>query len=251
MDNFSVCNDRWARLGSITVICVGFIFSSNSSDAKTIKVSMAELPTLSETPTKGVLIDMLKAFEAVDPANNYEITVVPFSRSIQNVLNGTADVHMPIIRPKNEANFPFKFSNNISFYKVNFVTYSNKLKNLDMSNLKNYSIEVHNSHVDFFDFPVKPVSQIESGLAKVDVGRIDMFINADVATDPILNERGFKNIRRSFFDHFDATVAYRKDSSDEVDAILMNALEKVRASGKLSSILGDVGAKYNDWQFQK
>ncbi len=243
------CIFKFCSIGSMaTILAMGVLLAAEPASARTIKISLAQLPVLSESPTKGVFIDVIKAMAEIDPQNTYEISVVPFARSLLSVQDGLADVHIPLIRPPSETDLPYRLSQKINFYKVNFVLYSNKNKALDIENLQQYSIETDNAHTNFFKFPVKPVSAIEAGLVKVDLKRLDGFIFSDVATDPVLKERGYKNIRQSFFSAFDVTTVYKKDSSNEVDDIMVSALDKLKANGRLAAILGPVITQYVDWQ---
>jgi hypothetical protein len=61
----------------------------------TLVASLAEIPGLADSNEEGVLVDIVKAIDEVWEEGTIEIIVAPFARSIQNVINGDADFHIP------------------------------------------------------------------------------------------------------------------------------------------------------------
>jgi polar amino acid transport system substrate-binding protein len=57
------------------------------------------MPVYAESKDKGVLVDLAKAM-AKTSGKDIEIQVVPFNRSIHDVIEGKADFHMPLIKMK-------------------------------------------------------------------------------------------------------------------------------------------------------
>ena len=76
-----------------------------------LKASIAQLPVLSESPEKGIFVELVKALDEVYEEGTIEIEVYPFARSVENVLRGNADFHIPSFRNPviPESSLPFAF----------------------------------------------------------------------------------------------------------------------------------------------
>jgi len=157
--------------------------------ASDMKASLAKMPVYAVTADKGVLVDLTKAM-AKTSGKAIEIQVVPFNKSMHDLMDGKADFHMPLIKPENVDEAKLNYANSKeTIFHVNFVLYTNKNKPIDKSKLKDYRIETDLAHVGYFDFPVKGSTRIDSSLKKVNAGRIDGFIFCGFRLRPHRQER--------------------------------------------------------------
>jgi len=67
-----------------------FLMSSNSAFCRDLKVSLGYIPSLSESPDQGYLVDFVRAMDEIYTEGSIIITVYPFPRSLQNVVHGLA-----------------------------------------------------------------------------------------------------------------------------------------------------------------
>jgi polar amino acid transport system substrate-binding protein len=179
--------------------------------AETLRVSVAEFPDHLYTPT---LIEMLKYAATKTPGVGLEISTAPFARSLDAVIEGRADMHLPLIRPPHPEGLPFAVTE-ASIAPAPFVLYTNKDKPIDMAALKEpgkYKIETDVAHVSYFDFPVVGGANAESSLMKVDAGRIDGYIFAGTTSDAVIQALGLKNIHRTLYKTFDVVGVLPKEA---------------------------------------
>ena len=215
--------------------------------AKIIKASFAKMPQYSENVDKGVLIDLIKAIEKT-LGEKIERVVVPFPRSVNNVIEGKADFHVPIIElPESKSkNLPYDYSTETIFH-VNFALYTNKTKAIEIKNLKNLNLETDRAHIDYFEFPIKPSAGIENSLKKIAAGRIDGFIFADFATDPVLKKLKFSNIKRQLFKVYDVKIILSKGTKGgAIDKKISVAIAKLKKSGEFGKIMSIIDKPYKD-----
>jgi len=232
----------------ILLLVVSLIFTFGLN-AKVKKASFAKMPGYAESVNKGILIDFVKAIEKV-AGIKIDRVVVPFARSVNNVVTGEADFHLPLIKlPESKSkNLPYDYSTETIFH-VNFVLYTNKSKNIAVNNLKGKIVETDRAHIDYFEFPIKPSAGIENSLKKLDAGRIDGFIFADLATDPVLKKLNSKNIKRQLFKRYDVKIILKKGGKGgEIDKLLSVAIAKLRKSGEYDRIMSVLDKPYSDWQ---
>jgi polar amino acid transport system substrate-binding protein len=221
----------------------------SSALAKDYSASIAKMPVYAESTEKGVLVDLVKAI-ATASGNNISIQVHPFARSMDNVINRKVDFHLPMILNPNVGEDKLDYDHSTeTIFHVNFVLYSNKNKILDKNNLAGAKIDTDRAHTQYFPFPTEASSDLEGSLKKVDIGRIDGFIFADQASDPIIKAAGLKNIHRQLYQTFDVKIILPKgEKGKEVDQMFTEAIKKLRESGEYQKIMGVVDQKYDDWQ---
>lgn len=220
-----------------------------SVKAEVYKASLAILPVAAESSEKGILVDLVKMW-AKETGNEIEIKLYPFKRSMKNVEKGVADFHLPMIRNPymDENKLDFTFSTSTIFY-VNFVLYTNKNKPVDRNKLANYKIATDAAHEEFFNFPVESDFRIENSLNKLHAGRIDGYIFADVEADPVLKQLGFTNIKRELYKVYEAHAVLPKgERKNTVDAMITDAMDKVKKSGAWAKLMSPVYHEYVDWQ---
>jgi polar amino acid transport system substrate-binding protein len=217
--------------------------------AENYKASLAEMPLHAVSNTEGIQVDLVKAIAKVS-GNIISIEVCPFARSINNVVTGKADFHIPLIKNDviPEAKLPYAYSTETLFH-TNFVLYTLKGSPVNTTNLASYKVETDRAHVEYFPFKISPSNTIEQSLNKLKIGRIDAFIFADSPSDAELKKLGFKNIQRRLYKRFDVkAVLPRNEHGKQVDAMLTKAIEDLRKNGTLHKIEGATDAPYNDWQ---
>ena len=226
--------------------------------AQDLKASLAYLPKISESPDKGPFVDLVKAISEIYTGGTIQISVSPMARSIDNVISGGADFHIPMIRntvvPANS--LPYKCSTE-ALGKVVFVIYSNKEKPITLNMLKTakdekpfpYRLETGRGLEAFFDFPVTPSNALDQSLKKVDAGRVDGFIWAQEEADYTVRTLALKSVHREFYFAFDDIIVLPKGpKGDQLDAMFTKLIKSLRESGKLQAVHAKIHLPYNDWQ---
>jgi polar amino acid transport system substrate-binding protein len=240
---------KLSNLFSLLILLLFVFLSAAHAEGKKYKAAIAQMPVISESPTKGVLVFLVKAWDdAVD--DQIEIGVFPFKRALSNALSGEADFEFPFIKNPKLKTVPAEYDYSTTpVYNVNFVLYYNKNKKIDRSAIDKFIITTDAAHVELFDFKIGAEFDVEAALKKLEVGKIDGFIHADVACDPILKNLGLKNVGRELFDVFPvhAILAKGKQGSD-VDKMLTEAVKRVKASGKHAELMDPIYKSYDNWQ---
>lgn len=219
--------------------------------------SLAQIPGLADSPDKGAFVDIVKAIAKIYPGK-ITIEVVPFERSINNVLEGRADFHIPILRnPANTAlKLPYRYATEKTG-SVPIVIYSNKDKiitkmTIDAAIAKGgkfpYTIEVAGGLEPVYPFPCMSSNNSEASLQKVQNKRIDAFLFGN-EIDQSLKSLKLNAIHRELYGNFDDAIIIPKGpKGDEIDRILSNCLRKLNASGRLQELYKKVRSPYTDWQ---
>lgn len=217
--------------------------------AEELKVSLAKMPVYAENENKGVLVDLSKML-AKELKMDLNLTVVPFARSIDRTVKRAVDFHMPLIESPGYRNevLPFDYSTATIFH-VNFVLYENKKNPLKLDNMAAYKVETDRAHVNYFPFDAISSSCLECSLKKVNIGRIDGFIFADFASDPLVKMNNLINIKRKLYKVFDVKIVLPKgDRGGRVDQMLVAAIDNLRATGEYQKLMDQIDMPYNDWQ---
>lgn len=215
--------------------------SASWAAGKTWRVSLAQMPGYAESTEKGVLVDFVKAIGKAS-GDKIELQVVPFQRSMNDVQERKVDFHMPMIQlPGSETGTgKYDYSTETIFH-VNFTLYSTKGLNVNPGNVSRFKVETDQAHVDYFGFPIIPSSSIESSLKKVDAGRIDAFIFADLASDPLVDANKLANIKRQLYKRFNVRVVLPKgEHGGPTDKFLSETIARLRASGEMDRIMGAI-----------
>jgi polar amino acid transport system substrate-binding protein len=171
--------------------------------AGSYKASLAQMPIHAESSDEGVFVELVKAI-ALEWGEEVDIRVYPFIRSMKNVIEDEADFHIPLIKNDliPEEDLPYLYSTE-TLLNVNFVLYTTRDIKQDLKKLR---VESDRAHIKYFPFPVMPSSNISSSLKMLSLGRIDAYIFADTATDPVLKKLNLTNIRRSLYKTFEEKV---------------------------------------------
>lgn len=232
-------------------VVVGFMimlcFGMNGYSAG-LKASLGQLPIYSESPEKGILVDLIKAIET-ESGKQISISVMPFARSINNVITGDADFHMPLIAPGNAADGLDYAYSTATIFHVNFVLYTKKNSGITKDNLKNAKVETDIAHTNYFDFNITGSANPEQSLKKVNAGRIDAFVFADFAMDPLIKKNDLTNIKRDLYRTYEVKIVLPKGGTGgTTDTLLSQTIEKIRAKGEYEKIMGIALAPYDNWQ---
>jgi len=245
----------------LTALCVTLsviLLMASPAISKDLVASVAFLPNISESPDKGVFIDLIKAMNEQYPDGKFNIEIFPFSRSIENVVSGKADFHIPMLRNPivPEEKLPFRYAS-VPMGKVTFVIYSRKdnpitkemIEKAMTQNPFPYKISMMRGLEDFFGFPGEGETSIEQMMEKVDKKRIDACIHAQEEADFVLKQVKLKDIHREFYTSFDDVVLVQKgEKGDEADKIVSGSLKALAASGRLEELHSKIHVPYQDWQ---
>jgi polar amino acid transport system substrate-binding protein len=244
----------------IMIFFISFIYGQ--SKKKDLVASLALLPGLVDSPEKGSFVDLVKAIDKVYTEGTIKIEVYPFTRSINNVIKGKADFHLPNIRNPiiPESKLPFRYVN-IPLGPAPMVIYSNiekkitgKMINdaLDKGGKFPYVIELAGGLQDSFPFPNIATNDILQSLKKVQGKRIDAVIFGPEEGDQIVKANKMKNIYRALWANLDDVITIPKGPrGDTANKILTDALLKLKRSGKLKKLHLKIHQPYNNWQPSK
>lgn len=235
-----------------TILCVATLAACVApawAAGKTWKASLAQMPVYAESRDKGVLVDFIKALEKVS-GDKIEYQVVPFPRSMNDVQEKAVDFHLPLIQiPGSEKGTDkFDYSTETIFH-VNFTLYSGKDIHISPETASKFKVETEAAHTAYFNFAVQPSSNLEGSLKKVDAGRLDAFVFADFASDPIVRQNKLTNIKRQLYKRFDVKIVLPQGGrGGATDKFLSDAIGKLVKSGEMAKIMGPIDAPFDNWQ---
>ncbi len=214
---------------------------------------MASMPLSAEIDEKGQIrgayVDLVRALDQLTGSKT-NIIVVPFKRSILNLVEGKADFHIPLIEPPNTdlTVLPYAFSTQ-TLFQVAFVLYTHKNKVLDINNLGKYQIATDSAHTQFLDFEAIGISCLSCTLKMVDAARLDGFIFAQNEIDPYIKELGLKNIHRQLYRNFDVKILIPKGAAGKkIDQYLTSGIQALKESGDYDTLLAPLVSPYREWQ---
>ncbi len=213
--------------------------------AQPYTVAVAQMPGYAESMEKGFLIDLIKAMN-VASGTKITIELVPFARAMDLVQSSRVDFQMPLIKNTtlDDNQLPYLYSTETIFH-VNFVLYTNAANPIDKKKLSAYKIETDAAHVPYFPFPTIPSYDLVGSIKKLEAGRIDGFIFADGATDPIIKDLKLTDIKRELYFRFDVKITLPRNANfAKTDAFLTAAIKKLRASGEYDKIMAPIDAPF-------
>jgi hypothetical protein len=256
---------RGVLRGAIAALLLLLCAAMAAQEEGLLRASLADLPGLSglsgsaDRPGYGPFEELVKAIDEAYRGGRIVMDVYPFARSVNNVLVGAADFHVPSIRnPEvDQGELPYG-TVSVPMGKVAFVIYSNSAKILTRSALKStieaggplqYDIDVAGGIQDQFPFRVSTTNDIERSLKKVSAGRLDALIWAQEDTDLALRALRLANIHREFWMDFDDVIIVPKGSKGErLDRLLSAALTRLSEEGRLEKLHDAIHKPYWDWQ---
>ncbi len=247
-------------VGFMLVVCASFSLSA-AEGPKELTASLGLIPGLIDSPEKGPFVDLVKAIGTCTDGK-IKIETYPLARSVDNVIKGKADFHVPTIRNRaiDESVLPYRFTTE-RYGTVSFVIYSNTEKPITAKMIADaaaqkgkypYNFEVPAGLEGIFGFPGTPSNDVASSLQKVQKKRIDALIWAQEEVDLALRNMKLNAIHRDHWRDLEDTIIIPKGPrGDAVDQILSPAIKKLRASGKLDQLYSKVHRPYDDWQPSK
>jgi len=236
----------------IIIICS---YLSPISQAKELRMSLAILPIHSyldsEGKPTGTLIDLVKAMDEVYTSGTFQTKQYPFPRSLDNVITGRADIHIPLIKAPNfsEKGLGYTFASQ-TMGVVTFVLYSRADKPpLKMDNLDKYNVTTMRGHKAYFPFDVSEDTGNAQGLGKVLRGRTDGYIIEQDTADNYIKANKLKNLRRTNYAQFDfGVVIPTGDRRQEIDSIISDIIIKLKEKGEIERIFKVINTQFVDWQ---
>ncbi len=230
MVSLMIAPGKWAALCLILLLA--------DSLQASVKVSLAQMPTYALSANDGVLVDLIKAVGLVTE-HQVSIEVFPFYRSIHNVMHGDYDIHVPLIKNNliEEDKLPFRYSTATLFY-VNFVIYTLEGSAFDLRRPEDFVIESDRAHIQYFPFEAQPSDSILRSLKKLYAKRIDAYIFADSATDPVLEGLKYKGIKRTLYHVFEVKAVLARDKKALIlDQWLSEGIQSLKQKALYESII--------------
>ncbi len=207
--------------------------------AETIKVTLPLLPPVINQDRTGVLVDLIRLMDEEYSEGVFKIIgVSPFQRSVANV-GRNADVHWPSLeKPGGLKSYDIMYSTE-TFYKVNFVLYTKKGREIALDNLANFKIGTQIGQAEYFPFKTHPKRTLEGGLKMVDNGRLDGFIFSMFETDFALKKTGLETIERNLYGLLNVKMILpNNERGRKIDRIISQVMIKLRANGKYEKLMG-------------
>lgn len=230
-----------------------FLCISASSYAQTYTVLIGDIPGIDS------LITMTEEL-GKEMKVTLEIKKVPIQRMINMMIERQADFGAPMLKIKDPnaiKNLPYLYSTE-SIQQMCFILYTNKSKPIDVENLKNgnskgYKIESDVSNMQMFNFKTLQSTNPAASFKKVNDGLIDGYILGSEPGDTILraSKDSMKNVKRQLWETYDiGYVLSNTDKAAAIDKMIGEGLKKLKANGKMDSIMADVrkSGVYDNWQ---
>ncbi len=241
----------------VTGVLLALVSASGifQAEARDLIASVAIIPPHavkgSDGQASGGFVQIVKAIDGVYTEGNIDIQLYPVARAINMLKSGRADFFIPFIPasdpPAQES--PYGIVSE-TIMQVYFVLYSRaNAPALAMDQLEKYSLETLRGAPEHFPIKIGEIDSIRQGLLKVVAGRLDGFIGEQDAADAYIRMHKIKNLRRTMYTVWNATIAVQKDEKgQEVARILSTALQRLKRSGKLQKITRTIHKPYDDWQ---
>ena len=215
---------------------------------KDYKISVARLPLYSESPDKGILIDVIKALDEEYKEGRFIIEVYPFMRSIHNVATGKADFHFPTIGSRVWGHETDQFETRLhaqglqrsaaSLVKTHFALYSNRDRPpLDVEQPGRFRIETDAGHTLFFHAGIQGTTCLKCSVEKLSKGRIDGLIFAAREIDVLAEQLGITNLRRQQYRIFGSKfILPLGEKGTEIDQLLTHLIRRMVEKGTLQRV---------------
>lgn len=216
-----------------------------------ISVSLPKLPSLVDSKESGILVEFVHAINEVYKGQINIVGVYAFPRSIDNVISGKADCHLPILmNPKiQNGELPYRHSTEVIFH-VTFALYTRRGEHLSPDEFGDKKIEVDRGHQGLFEIPTAASNSIETSLKKLTAGRIDGYIFAAQETDAVVKKLKLENLVSSrAYASFPVTfVLPHGPRGQEIDLALSQAITSLRRTEQFDRIFQPINDFYQNWQ---
>lgn len=218
------------------LLVFGGAFSLAGAWGLDVRVSLPLNPPMIVDETHGPLVTMIQAMGASFPQDRVTVTgVFPFARSVQNVIAGRADLHVPLIRNPHvpDAELPYDFTTQSLGFSV-FVLYTNRGNpQARPDQAGKLSIEVEPDHLALFPHLGRRETPVDSGLRRVAQGSLDAYLCSMDAGDEALKRLGLTTVKRWEFETFMAYGVIAKGTrGGPVDQWFTQAFLRLQAEGK-------------------
>ena len=154
------------------------------------------------------------------------------------MFSGHVDVHFPVIGNPNfdDSDQPYFFST-ATLWKVNFYLYTHKDLSFDMDKLGELNLLTDSAHTEYFDFEIKPSTNMKGAIQMVERKRVDSLIYAEPAIDPLISSLNLKNIKRTYYATYNVkALIHKSDRAGTIDQLLTKAIGKLNRSGELAEL---------------
>lgn len=226
--------------------------------AEDFQASIPVLPLHSyydeQNQPSGGFVELIRAMDKAYTSGTITIELYPFPRSINNVVYGRADFHLPLIENPliAEETLPYAYSSE-KITDVAFVSYFRDPSYIESSNNINYEslrVATVRGHKTFFPFEVIEVTTIESGIHLLQLNRIDAFIMEQEAVDNYIRTHQVIDIYRALYNHWASKFVIPKDPEQrqKVDHFLTDVLSRLKKDGTLDAIVSQIHQPYQQWQ---
>jgi polar amino acid transport system substrate-binding protein len=245
--------------------CIALAAAARPAAARDLVASIGATPNLGESPDRGPFVELVKAIDEAYPEGQIQRRVFPFLRSLDNVISGAADFHIPVLNnPASDVSaLPYRVTSE-KLGDVEYVLYSSAANPLTRERIDArqrspgeppFVIEaLTGAPVQFFDFPVRLATWDESGgvamgLRRVAAGRLDALIAPQEQSDAVLRELRLRGVHRARGQTFESTIAIaRGPAGDALDAILSALLRSLKAEQRWRELFERAHRPYQDWQ---
>jgi len=233
-------------------------FSHQQEDPQALVGSMAIIPGIVDSEKEGPFSDMMNALLSYTD-KHVSLEAFPLARAVHNVIRNEADFMVPTIRGRVNKNeeLNYRFSKE-KFGSVCFVLYTNAAKNISRTAIEDalrkneplpYILEGPALSGNPLGERLLPSNDVSLSLQKVHKGRVDGFIWAQEESDAALKKLKLSNVRREHWADFDDSIILALGPrGDLADALLSEAIAKMRASGELDKYYRKIHSPYQDWQ---
>ncbi len=179
-----------------------------------------------------------------------KISFFPFMRSVENTERGAQEMHFPIIHNTavDHSEKAYIYSTATAWTAI-FVLYTHKNVPVDLNNLNALELVTDVAHVDLLDADLSPITNVKGAIQMVNAGRIDGFIFADVAVDPLIKSLNLTKIRRTHYRTFDVKALIAKGERTEMlDAMFSEAIDEMIATGEIKKTVPVRMRPFDPWQ---
>lgn len=243
-------NIRFSIVKYLAVWACILTSSAYAGYPESITVNVARIPVLAETAEKGVLVDLLKAISR-ETNTPITISVLPISRSIQQVQRGEVDLHIPAIIPDSTVNQDDFYFTEAVIFNDNFVLYTNINNDISIADLGDTKLDIRSigPAVKLYGFPTTPTASAESAFRMLNRQRIDGFILSDTVGDVVLSEMKLSTIKRQLYKVYSiGGILQQEKRNGRADKILQKGIKILKQKGFYAENLPMLGLPYNDWQ---
>lgn len=235
------------------LLVLELVYWTSVSWAEDLTISMAEIPNLTyydkDYSLAGDFPKLLSLLDEYYEDGALILNAYPFARSINNVVAGLADAHVPLIKADTKANLNFRHVDE-TLLDVTFVIYSHRDNPVSKyDDFTKLTVDTVIGHKQFFEFPVQEVIDFETGLKKVTNKRSDAFIMEQDAVDALIRSHSYNSIHRAHFQTWPSTLIVSKSPRGElVNKLLGRAIINMKSDPRYPTLARRIHTPFEDWQ---